>query len=225
MYLRQTILVSSLVTLVVQADTSVQVTVSADIEPSACQVFLDNSGVVDFGHRALGEMHSEKTNQLGYRQINLNIQCESSRQVAWSIMDERADTRYSPLTIENIGEQAVSDRESQYGLGLSHDGKPLGGYSVSALFSASQVDGQLSRWGYRHSGLADGAWERLNGDTITQPGIQTYTPTQIEAPLPLAFTSAQIPLRVAAALAPTNALHLRDETPISGESTITLIYL
>ncbi|MBP2170539.1 hypothetical protein J2125_003731 [Erwinia toletana] len=204
------------------ADTTIRLLISAEVQPSACQVFLDNGGVVNFGQYALDRLNSNLPSLLGSRDINLHIQCESPRQVAWSIFDERAETRDHSLSFSSRGQRIVA-QDSLYGLGLTRTGRPLGAYSVEARFARSQVDGQPASWSWMTATKGEQHWQGTGGDMLTQPGRHFFTPTYNNQPL--AFSRVTVPLRIMAIIAPGQTLASGDISWLVGEATITLTYL
>ncbi|MCU5772975.1 DUF1120 domain-containing protein [Erwiniaceae bacterium BAC15a-03b] len=210
----------------VVADTTIRLMIAAEVQPSACQLLLDNSGVVNFGQYALERLNSDAPSLLGSRDINLHIQCESPRQVAWSIIDERADTLDHSLSFSGVisdSGQRIVAADSLYGLGLSRTGRPLGAYRVEARFAHAQVDGQHVSWSWITAQKAGQHWQGTGGDMFTQPGRQWFTPTHHNQPL--AFSRATVPLRVMAIIAPGQMLASGDITWLAGKATITLTYL
>lgn len=79
------------------AENTVDVSFSAEMIPAACRVSLDNGGTVDYGTLSLSSIRSSSPYLLTPRVIGLHIQCESLRQVAWMVNDEKAETRVRNL--------------------------------------------------------------------------------------------------------------------------------
>ncbi|EAX0852193.1 DUF1120 domain-containing protein, partial [Salmonella enterica subsp. enterica serovar Kentucky] len=66
----------------------------------ACIPELSDGGVVDFGTKAVSDLLPTETNQLGYKDITLTIQCLAPAKVGWTATDNHPDSVTS-LTIDD----------------------------------------------------------------------------------------------------------------------------
>lgn len=66
----------------------------------ACIPELSDGGVVDFGTKAVSDLLPTQTNQLGYKDITLTIQCLAPAKVGWVATDNHGDSA-TTLTIDN----------------------------------------------------------------------------------------------------------------------------
>lgn len=66
----------------------------------ACIPELSDGGVVDFGTKAVSDLLPTETNQLGYKDITLTIQCLAPAKVGWTAADNHGDSA-TTLTIDN----------------------------------------------------------------------------------------------------------------------------
>lgn len=146
------------------AENTVDVNFSAEMIPAACRVSLDNGGTVDYGTLSLSSIRSSSPYLLTPRVIGLHIQCESLRQVAWMVNDEKAETRVRNLIIDSHDDKTSGRHSSDtlFGLGVTSGQKPIGGYLITALAGESAVEGDIASWGYQTG--------NKNGACGNQPG-------------------------------------------------------
>lgn len=214
-----------LITTGAYAEKSVDVTFSAEVIPAACRVSLDNGGTVDYGTLSLSPVRSSSPYLLPPRVIGLHIQCESLRQVAWMVNDEKAETRSSGLVIDPHDDQKSGrhSADTLFGLGVTSGQKPIGGYLITALTGERAVEGDIASWGYQTGEREQGVWQPAGATLSLISGIMSLTPVDAKNH-PVAIRQITIPLRISAVVV-TEGLNLQDETELQGETTISLIYL
>lgn len=193
----------------------------------ACIPELSDGGVVDFGTKAVSDLLPTETNQLGYKDITLTIQCLAPAKVGWTATDNHADSVTS-LTIKSatFGNQDNRIPYYQLGLGKTAGGINIGSYGLSMDINNSTADGIKTRMVSSNSTSPD-VWTITGNEfvalTNTFPSINTYTVGDENGPV--AFTTATFPIRVAAAIQGTDTLAITDNTTLDGQATFTLVYL
>jgi opacity protein-like surface antigen len=213
------------------ADSTAQLKVQGVLTNDACTPTLSGGGTIDFGTYFVDSLSSTDVNQLGHKDTTLSIACSSPTKVAWSVEDNVGDA--VDIDIINSGFSGGT----VYGGGVAVDahfgvGKTAGGVAIGSY--AIAID--------KHNATADGVTKSVtytitDGETWTQffkSGTYDYVrvnPYQYsvgdgtDGDVPIAFTNAVFPMRIALAVEKTSTLAITDDTPISGQATITLHYL
>ncbi|HAK7693641.1 TPA: DUF1120 domain-containing protein [Salmonella enterica] len=193
----------------------------------ACIPELSDGGVVDFGTKAVSDLLPTQTNQLGYKDITLTIQCLAPAKVGWTAADNHADSVTS-LTIDNATFRGQNNRIPNYqlGLGTTAGGINIGAYGLSMDLNNATADGIQTKMVVANSSNP-GDWATAGNEfvalTNSFPFITTYSVGDENGPT--AFTTATFPIRVAAAIQGTDTLAITDNTTLDGQATFTLVYL
>ncbi|EAC0143441.1 DUF1120 domain-containing protein [Salmonella enterica subsp. enterica serovar Ajiobo] len=193
----------------------------------ACIPELSGGGVVDFGTKAVSDLLPTETNQLGYKDITLTIQCLAPAKVGWTAADNHGDS-VATLTIDNATFRGQNNRIPYYqlGLGTTADGINIGAYGLSMDLNNATADGIQTKMVVTNSSEPD-VWAIAGNEFIaltnTFPTINTYSVGDENGPI--AFTTATFPIRVAAAIQGTDTLAITDNTMLDGQATFTLVYL
>ncbi|MNJ48387.1 hypothetical protein D3C77_435800 [compost metagenome] len=181
---------------------TVEMTVTGTITPSACTPTLSNNGVVDYGL-----VHAESLDnfQLPDRTLTLSVSCSAETSIAVIATDNRSGTASTPGDV-------------YFGMG-TYATKPIGRYSMA--FQSAQVDG-----------AQQGALESLDGGATWKPSdnvlLRDSTTSQDfrlafgnTTPRPTTLMSAN--MRIQGSI---NAdLPFTDDIEIDGSSTIEIKYL
>ncbi|ECA6121828.1 DUF1120 domain-containing protein [Salmonella enterica subsp. enterica serovar Redlands] len=189
----------------------------------ACIPELSDGGVVDFGTKAVSDLLPTETNQLGYKDITLTIQCLAPAKVGWAATDNHADSVTS-LTIKNatFGNQDNRIPFYQLGLGKTAGGINIGSYGLSVDLSNSTADGIKTKMVVASTTTPD-TWAMAGNEFVALTNLTTYSVGDENGPI--AFTTATFPIRVAAAIQGTDTLAITDNTTLDGQATFTLVYL
>ncbi len=193
----------------------------------ACIPELSDGGVVDFGTKAVSDLLPTETNQLGYKDITLTIQCLAPAKVGWTAADNHADSVTS-LTIDNATFRGQNNRIPNYqlGLGTTAGGINIGAYGLSMDLNNATADGIQTKMVVANSSNP-GDWAIAGNEfvalTNTFPTVTTYSVGDENGPV--SFTTATFPIRVAAAIQGTDTLAITDNTTLDGQATFTLVYL
>ncbi|MDY3572547.1 DUF1120 domain-containing protein [Enterobacter hormaechei] len=123
-----------------------------------------SASTVDYGTIDVSRLTStneKEGNRLGFRDITLNVTCDSPMKVAWGATDNRAETAAwlnSDIEISNGYGLGYF-----FGLGDTPEGKHIGSYSITLTEPGSTVDGEPAYLAQRHG--ASGTWVHLaNGN-------------------------------------------------------------
>ncbi|WP_080203255.1 DUF1120 domain-containing protein, partial [Salmonella enterica] len=145
----------------------------------ACIPELSDGGVVDFGTKAVSDLLPTETNQLGYKDITLTIQCLAPAKVGWTAADNHADSVTS-LTIDNATFRGQNNRIPNYqlGLGTTAGGINIGAYGLSMDLNNATADGIQTEMVVTNSSNP-GYWAIAGNEfvalTNTFPTINTYS--------------------------------------------------
>ncbi|HCM1930918.1 TPA: DUF1120 domain-containing protein [Salmonella enterica subsp. salamae serovar 51:c:-] len=209
------------------AESTAVLKVTGVLTNDACTPELDGGGVVDFGTKYINELSATETNQLGHKDLSFRISCTAPTKVGFTISDDRADSTAS-ITVENTSftntDETAWTNSIRYGVGKTAGGVNIGAYSVALNRSALTADGQ-PQTALNHS-PGDPEWSAWvdSTDLLNHDGVLSYSLGDA-AGVPVAFTNAEFPLRIALAVQKTDALAITDNTTLDGQATITLIYL
>lgn len=213
------------------AESTAVLKVAGVLTNDACTPELDGGGVVDFGTKYINELSATETNQLGHKDLSFRISCSAPTKVGFTISDDRADSTAS-ITVENTSfttpaETAWTD-SIRYGVGKTAGNVNIGAYSVALNRSAVTADGETQSVLRATPGYdLDTEWSVWTDDKdlLNHDGIYEYSLGSATTRIPVAFTNAEFPLRIALAVQNTDALAITDNTTLDGQATITLIYL
>lgn len=206
------------------AESTAVLKVTGVLTNDACTPELDGGGVVDFGTKYINELSATETNQLGYKDVNLTINCTTPTKVSWSVNDNRTDSMVR-LTITNgawFGDETAWGSDQLFGVGKTAGGVSIGSYAIDINQNESTADGKVSTV-LTTIGLDSISWKGLAATFADSLDGQQYTLGTTDTPT--AFTTAVFPLRVALAVQKTDTLAITDNTTLDGQATITLHYL
>lgn len=191
-----------------QAASSVDLSVTGSITPSACTPSLSNGGVYDLGKIAAKDLNVDQPTQLTAHNLQLTITCDASTLVALKSSDNRAGSSFdsSPL---------------RFGLGLVNDNEKLG--SMSLNLDSIVADGAaMYPIGSVGSGSTEWAPASIMSTTfLTSFTLSKNTPNLAPSPIQQLIADVLIEPRIA----PANTLTLNTEVPIDGSATLELNYL
>ncbi|MGY2412022.1 DUF1120 domain-containing protein [Pseudomonas pergaminensis] len=186
-----------------QAASTVDLSVSGVITPSACTPSLSNGGVYDLGKIAAKELNSDQPTRLPTSSLQLAITCEAVTLLALKPRDNRLGSSYSTYP-------------DTFGLGLAANNAKLG-YLQLTLDTV----------------VGDGVDMKPIGSTnpsswtpsrILSPRFLTaFSLNEEHIPAPLQQLNAN--LQIAPILAPANTLPLTEEVPFEASVTLSIKYL
>ncbi|MFF2555147.1 DUF1120 domain-containing protein [Nocardia sp. NPDC058058] len=183
--------------------TSVDLSVTGLITPSACEPSLSGGGVVDFGKISAADLNSERETNVGTQTVQLSITCDASNLYALQALDQRASS---------------ATRADAFGLGRTEDTRSWGWYAI-ALRNAIADGVPVQPIGSTDEGAT---WYH---NDLWMPGIQIAFASITAANQPLQVRELTMDLDVSAFFPPTSGLTLTDEIAIDGSATLELKYL
>lgn len=190
--------------LLAQAASTVDLSVTGLITPSACEPSLSNGGEYDLGKVPAKSLNPDKTTPLSAANLPFSMTCEALTLLALQPRDNRLGSSYE------------SDKTFTFGLGLANGSEKLGSMTLRML--TITADGA----GMRPIGSSGpSTWAPTS---IMSPEFLTaFTPN--ENPVPAAIRQLSANLQVSPIIAPANTLTLTEEVPIDGAVTLTVKYL
>jgi len=190
-----------------------------------------SASTVDYGTIDVSRLTStdEKAgNRLGFRDITLNVTCDSPMKVAWGVTDNRLGTAaWLSSDVEFLGPDYA--RAYFFGLGDTPEGKHIGSYSITLTESGSTVDGGPAHFLQRAN--ASGPWTYLtnttNADIYERDAApdKQFTAGSPGTHEPMAATTASYALSISLQVDLMSNLNLTDDTVLDGSATFTLVYL
>jgi len=212
------------------ADSTAVLKLTGTLTNAACTPSLSNGGVADYGRIMLSDLSATDTNQLGNKDITFSISCTYPTKVAWTIVDDRADSMQTGITLTNVGwSNSTSWSDSNhFGVGKTAGGVNLGVYAININASAVTADGLIEQGLHGWTVPGNGnAWAYMNSSNeLVKPSEYIYTVAlKSDALSPMSFSNAVFPLRVSLAIQGTDTLAITDDTNIDGQATISLVYL
>ncbi|HDS5593166.1 TPA: DUF1120 domain-containing protein [Enterobacter hormaechei subsp. xiangfangensis] len=193
-----------------------------------------SASTVDYGTIDVSRLTSTNTvtgNRLGFRDITLNVTCDSPMKVAWGVTDNRTGTAaYLNSEVERSGGNYHYEQAYFFGLGDTPEGKHIGSYSITLMESKSTVDGGPVRLLQRHNpSLPWGDLIAANGSMnnvydLEHPEYQ-FTAGSPGTNEPMAATTVSYALSISAEVDLMSNLNLTDDTVLDGSATFTLVYL
>lgn len=186
------------------AASSVDLTITGMITPSACTPTLSNGGLVDYGKISVRDLKPDQPTDLAIQTIQLNVTCDAATLMALESKDNREGSDFDNGT-------------QNFGLGLINGTEKLGAMELRLL--SPVADGVPARI----IGSEDGGSTWYNERYLMRTNIVSVADTSTVAPIPVqSFTSN---MQVRPSIAPTNQLTLTNEVSIDGSVTLTVRYL
>ena len=186
------------------AASSVDLSVTGLITPSACEPNLSNGGVYDLGKIAAKDLNVDQPTQLPMHRLQLTITCAAPTLLALAPRDNRAGSAYTTGS-------------ARFGLGFVNGDKKLGHMALrleSILDNGTRV--------YPIGSDTSATWAPT--DLLSHIFITSFAAAStILTPTPIQQVIAD--LSIAPTIAPANSLPLTQEVPIDGSMTLTMRYL
>ena len=136
-----------------QAADRVSIDVKVTLEAAACTPILSNGGVVNFGSHSFNRLSTQHYTQIGTRNINMTITCESATGIAITARDTRMDSMTTGKDSEGQsgvkytlnGGGYISQTTRLFGLGKTKDNKNIE-YTIDQVIRSYNDTGQYSQW-------------------------------------------------------------------------------
>jgi Protein of unknown function (DUF1120). len=181
---------------------------------------MSNGGVIDYGRIALGSLKSDANNVLGTKQLPITITCTAPTKVAFSILDDRADSN-AQLPVDVDANKNMTQKVYTYGVGLTAGNVKIGNYGL--WLSNATADGVAVNSIGQNSDWAADNWSIgyiPRSDAFSRNAFATKGSSD-----PLAVTTATFNVNTNLVIRDTTALAITDDTQLDGQVTMTLVYL
>ncbi|TFY90177.1 DUF1120 domain-containing protein [Pseudomonas nabeulensis] len=186
------------------AASSVDLSVTGLITPSACTPALIGGGAIDYGKISAKDLTADGYTPLGIRTIPFTITCEAKTLIGFRGTDNRA------------GSDPDGDGR-MYGLGIVNDTEKLGDYGLR--LNNLTADGESMR--VIASSNNGSTWQAF---AVMRPNyLMSVADSTTIAPVALQALSGDIDID--AYIAPANGLTLDKELTMDGSATLTVRYL
>lgn len=190
------------------AASSIDLSVSGMITPSACTPSLSNGGVYDLGKIAAKDLNADQPTPLPAQTLQLGIACEASTLVALKSSDNRAGSHFD------------SENTLKFGLGLVNGNEKLG--SMALYMQNVAADGVEMRPLGSVGSTAEWSPTPVMSTTFLTSFTSNWN-TPFLAPTPIQRLTADV--QITPRIAPANTLTLTREVPIDGSATLEINYL
>lgn len=202
---RYLILVPFLLNSPAYAASTVDLSVSGRIVPSACQPSLSKGGLYDLGKIAARDLNVDQPTNLPPHRLQLVISCEGLTLLAL----EPGDNRF--------GSSDSGDQSPTFGLGLINDNQRLGSMKL-AIDSVVADDVQM----YPIISTGPSTWAP---STVLSPhSLTAFTPIKTQT-TPAQVQQLNAFVSIQPRIAAAGTLPLTEEVPIDGSVTLTVKYL
>ena len=195
------------------AASTVDLSVTGRITPTACTPLLSSGGLIDYGKISQQDLNLERGTRLPIKQLQVSIGCNAPSRFALRMRDNRDGT-------------ATVNSEIYYGLGLDHSGNRIGLYSMSFDPRHTLVDSTATVFG-TESTTGGLAWRTANLNPI-DIGANSYlglTDIQGSTAGPSAIQELVSTVKVEAVINARQNLDLSRDTPLDGSATLEVLYL
>ncbi|MCR4539240.1 DUF1120 domain-containing protein [Pseudomonas sp. 18.1.10] len=190
-----------------RANSSVNLSATGKITPSACEPRLSNGGEYDLGKIPAKDLNLDQPTALPVQTLQLELTCEALTLVALKPRDNRS------------GSSSDSQYTFRFGLGRVNGNEKVG--SMVLDLQSILADGNPM---YAIGSEGPTGWAPT--DIISPTFITSFTSSRSIpnlAPMPIQRLTAD--LRIAPRIAPANTLTLTKEVPIDGSVTLEINYL
>ncbi|WP_263487802.1 DUF1120 domain-containing protein [Pseudomonas sp. REP124] len=185
------------------AASSVDLTVTGMITPSACEPTLSQGGLVDYGKISAKDLYADRPTQLPTQALQLTLTCDAATLAAIEAKDNRE------------GSAHVGGDADLFGLGLINGNEKLGAMHLRLL--SPVADGVT----VRTIDSVDGG-STWNANTfMATNSITSVADASTLAPIPFQTWSSS--LEIMPRIAPTNSLTLTNEAAIDGSVTLSVL--
>lgn len=189
------------------AASSVNLSATGKITPSACEPSLSNGGVYELGKIPARDLNPDQPTPLPAKNLQLKLSCEALTLVALKPRDNRPGTSFD------------SDNTLKFGLGLVNGSEKVG--SMLLRLQSIMADGTQM---YGIGSVGETSWSPT--DILSSTFLTSFTPnrgTPSLAPAPVQRLTADV--LITPRIAPANTLTLTEEVPIDGSATLEVNYL
>lgn len=211
---------------------SVDVKVIGTITPTACTPTLAGGGVIDYGVIRPASLKTDTFTELEEKQVDFSITCDAPAKVAIRAVPAKVDTVTDATAVTDGyayfgGTLFDTPKINVAGLGLTDNGKKIGGYGVRLVPGTYTADGNEVVFLNRQT--ASGAWSATLYDNGSLLNANTkdfqYSWAKTGESTPVALTALNGKLGVQAYITQTSELDLTKPITLDGLTTLEMIYL
>ena len=210
----------TLITTSVFASETAVLKVTGTLTNASCSPELGDGGVIDYGYIHLGSLSASENNVIGEKQIPVTIQCTAPTKVGFTMLDNNSDSN-AQLPVDIGSYKSITYSYYTYGAGTTSEDVKIGNYGLwitDVVADSNTVDALTHNGDWR-----DGKWQMSpiprNDDLSTTTFGTTGTTT------PIAVTTVNFNIVTNLVIRDTATLAITDDTPIDGQTTMTLVYL
>lgn len=185
------------------AASTVDLTVTGLIVPSACTPSLSSGGVIDHGKISAKDLNTDNPTVIGNHTLTMTVLCEGQTLIALQSEDNRKGSSIS---------------NGDYGLGLINGTEKLGHYHLR--IANPIADGVPVQSIASQNGQDNWYLERFWDPTLYMSVADMSDPAQ-----PVPVQELLLDLQVDTSINRTDGLDLSNEVQIDGSATLTVIYL
>ncbi|HDS7193233.1 TPA: DUF1120 domain-containing protein [Klebsiella michiganensis] len=199
--------------------------VQGKLTAASCTPELSNGGVIDYGYIHLSTLSPTEVNPLGFKDIELAINCTAPTKVAWTSADNETDSQPSPPinVITTSGSMASPPTYQAYGVGKTEDGVAIGNYAFFTDQSPT-YDGNVGSIIYHNPDWGSARWS-AGPPSLRNDGYSLISVASPDTLEPIAFSRAVFKLSATLSIKDTTSLNIKDDTELKGQATFTLRYL
>lgn len=209
------------------AATNVELKVSGNIAPVACDVNLGNGGTIDYGNISPDLLSDTAVTKLVEKQLPLEISCEAPIRFGIKTTTRRPNTGYGGVAYPNGNngyfEGSMMGQVYFHGLGLSDNSKKIGGYAMITDTKNTTADGKKVAGLRKHPD--ESAWKANNDGELIWSNTLLHSWAEEKKSEPLPIKSLNTTLRVQAYIALKNEFDFSKPIKLNGMSSIELVYL
>jgi type 1 fimbria pilin len=184
------------------AASSVDLTVTGMITPSACEPTLSSGGLVDYGKISAKDLNADRVTYLPTQTVQLSLTCDAPTSVALEAKDNRAGSSWNSLETYGLG--MINTTEKLGAMELKLSSATADGVVVSTIGSVDQGNTWVKETGFFTDNIL----------AVAVPG--TLTPIMVQ--------QLNADLKIHPEIAPSNQLTLTNEVAIDGSVTLSVVY-
>lgn len=209
------------------AANNVELKVSGNIAPVACNVNLGNNGTVDYGNISPDLLNASAVTKLAEKQLPLEISCEAPIKFGLKSTTRRPNTGFGgvdyPSGVNVSNEAKMLNQFYFHGLGKTDDGSRIGGYAMVIDEKATTADGKSAISVGKHPN-ADKWDDSKYGKLIdAYQWIISWSDKIKSDPIPIKTLNTT--LRIQAYIAYKDTIDISKPIKLDGMSSIELVYL
>lgn len=224
-FVKKTVLATALAFVAGQAmaaGDSVDIKVSGQFVPAACNLTLSGGGTVDYGTIKAETIAKDEFTMLDVKTLDLGITCEAATKLALHTTDMRADSVVLP-TGKSWGN---GDSVGAKALGLGKDGgKNIGGWAMWMAEDTIKADGNPVAGIVLNSANRWFAPSDNKSTWLTPTGIYYRSWAAPGTDTPIALTTLTGTLSVQAGINKGSELDLTKAVHLDGMATLQVFYL